>query len=97
LTARQETLWHKGQNQKIYCSRALQPQFPAYAPEFLRDRGNWPDGTVAVEHVLKKVARLFRYWTSDIYISEVHEDMLQLFDFEQVPIDQRVPFERDAR
>jgi hypothetical protein len=66
----------KGAKIKRYAVRGqLQPRFPAYAPDFLRDRGNRPDRTVALEHVQKKLLDSF------------DQDMLQLFDFERVLID----------
>ncbi|MGB6710804.1 MAG: hypothetical protein WBE85_11745 [Methylocella sp.] len=59
---------------KRYAARGkLQPRFPAYAPDFLRDRGNRPDRTVALEHVPKESLAFFG------------QDMLQLLDFELSP------------
>ena len=64
----------KGAKIKRYAARGqLQPQFPADAPDFLRDRSNRPNRTVALEPVPKKLLDFF------------DQDMLQLFDFELRP------------
>jgi hypothetical protein len=57
----------------------LQPRFPAYAPDFLRNRGKGPNRTVALGQIPK---RLFDFFGSD---------MRQIFDFTGFLIDQMVP------
>jgi hypothetical protein len=50
----------KGAKIKRYAAREqLQPRFPAYAPEFLRDRGNRPATTVALEPVQTQLLDFF--------------------------------------
>jgi hypothetical protein len=50
----------KGAKIKRYAARGqLQPQFPADAPDFLRDRSNRPNRTVALEPVPKKLLDFF--------------------------------------
>jgi hypothetical protein len=74
----------KGAKIKRYAACGqLQPRFTAYAPDFLRDRRNRPDRTVALEPVPKKLRAFF------------DTEMLHRFDYELRP-DQMVPFDRDA-